>query len=976
MKNPQESILTSYTLIKSEKITEINTLADLYIHKKSGLTVLSLQNDDENKAFLTAFKTPPANNKGIPHILEHSVLCGSDKYPLKEPFVELLKGSMNTFLNAFTYPDKTVYPLASTNTKDFYNLIDVYLDAIFHPKLTKETLAQEGWHYELDNVKDPLKIKGVVYNEMKGSYSSPERILWDELQRSLLPDTPYAYDSGGKPSDIPLLTYEEFIAFHKVFYVPSNALVVFYGDDDPLQRLVILDEYCKTLPAAKNIVTFPIQKERKTTDRVTTVYPITASDNPLKKNIIALGWLFPIITDLTTILSLHILEYVLVGSSAAILRKALIDSGLGEDLTGSGIEMDLQQYLFAIGLKGTKLADHDRIEQLILKTLSDAVKKGIDPKLIEAALNTIEFHLREQNTGSFPRGLAVGLGAVNFWQYGLDPVNGLRFEEPLSQLKRQLKDGERTIEHLIERLLLHNNHVSVITVKADPTLESKLEQREQDSLETKKQSYSKPQLAKLSTQSLLLKKLQETPDSEEALQTLPTLTRKDLDTEVKKVPNQTMAFDDATILTHDLPTHGIHYLDFAFPLTDIEPELLPYIPLFARSLSELGTTREDFSEFSNRIDSKSGGIWTLTVTDTNIKDKKTYSYLVLRTKFLSHQTQDVFSILQTMVSDIRFDNKNRFQQILLENKSSFEASVVENGHEFARQRLLSQLSQSEAITEQYYGISQLFFLRLLQGTVKDDWASVLEKLTALSKQIFSSSGMVINITTKKKDLKQILPFIHAFVQDLPKTSKESRKQSSQIASTPVHNEVLTVPTTVNYVAKGVNLFDHGYVFDGSHAVVSRYLRSTWLWEQVRVKGGAYGAFEFLDYLEGTFVFSSYRDPHITKTLEAFDHSVEFLKKLTISKEQITRAVIGSISDMDRYQLPDAKGFSSLVRYLSGVSDEMRQKIRGQILSTTEQDFHDFRKVLDIVKQHGTVVITTNDTSVKSISLPFEKTKVL
>jgi Zn-dependent M16 (insulinase) family peptidase len=544
-----------FELVKAQIIPEINTHARLYRHIKTGAQLVSMENDDENKVFGVGFYTPMEDSTGVAHILEHSVLCGSRKYPLKEPFVELIKGSLNTFVNAFTFVDKTVYPVASQNVKDFYNLIDVYMDAVFYPRITREIFQQEGWHYELDAPDDPMIFKGVVFNEMKGGYSSADRMLGVYSRMSLFPGgTRYGIDSGGDPENIPDLTYDYFKNFHSRYYHPSNGLIWFYGDDDPEERLHYLNQWLNEFdaappPANGSHPTRFSEPQRK-------AIPFDSGEDN-KKGYATVNWLLTQTSEIENNLGLHILSYILTGSPASPLRKALIDSGLGEGLAGDGIDDQMQEMAYSTGLKGIDPDNAGKVEQLILETLATLARDGIEPDMVEAALNTVEFRMRENNTGSYPRGIAMMIDAMSTWLYGGDPLAVLAFEAPLNAIKARVASGERYFESLIEQFLINNPHRTTVTLYPDPALRSRREAAEKARLDQARSAMSQDEIMRVIEETKALRKAQETPDSPEALATLPTLTLADLDKKNKTIPIDVSEHKGTKIVYHDLFTNGI-----------------------------------------------------------------------------------------------------------------------------------------------------------------------------------------------------------------------------------------------------------------------------------------------------------------------------------------------------------------------------------------------------------------------------------
>lgn len=941
-----------FELIKEDTIHEYKTTARLYRHQQTGAELLSLENQDENKVFGVTFRTPPGDSTGLPHIMEHSVLCGSRKYPLKEPFVELLKGSLKTFLNAFTYPDKTCYPVASTNLQDFYNLVDVYLDAVFHPLIPEWVLQQEGWHYELESPAEPLRYKGVVFNEMKGAYSSPDSLLYRYSQQVLFPDTTYGVDSGGDPNHIPDLTYEQFKAFHQTYYHPSNARIFFYGDDPAEERLRLVDAYLQDYQAIQVDSDVPLQPYFDQPRRLTMPYDAgeASTDN---KGYVTVNWLLAEADSPELLLALHMLDYILVGTPASPLRKALIDSGLGEDVAGGGIGTSLRQASFSTGLKGIDPARSEEVERLILETLQSLAEQGIETDMIEAALNTTEFSLRENNTGGFPRGLLLMLRALTTWLHDRDPLASLAFEAPLSAVKSRLAAGESYFEDMIRRFLLENPHRVTLLLEPDPELRQRQEEAEQERLAQVRTTMSEAEIQAVIENTQRLKLLQETPDPPEALATIPTLTLADLERENKLIPLEVLTEGPNTLLYHDLVTNGIIYLDVGFNLRALPQELLPYVPLFSQALLEIGTETEDFVKLSRRIGRKTGGIWTSSFTSTFQDSKHSVAWLFLRGKSLLSQVDDMLDILRDVILTVKLDNRERFRQMVLEAKAGHEAGLVPGGHRVVDTRLRSYFTEADWVSEQMGGISQLFFLRDLARKVDQEWPAVLEKLEMIRLNLLHRSNLLCNVTTAGEEWQRFQPKLAAFLADLPENPAGRPIWQPTFEASP---EGLTIPAQVNYVGKGANLYQAGYRLHGSVLAITNYIRTSWLWERVRVQGGAYGGFCSFDRHSGVFSFGSYRDPNLMGTIENYDQTAQFLRSAKLNETELSRSIIGAIGQMDAYQLPDAKGYTSMLRYLVGDSDQGRQQLREEILDTGLDDFHNFADALEAVSRDGLVVI--------------------
>lgn len=944
-----------FELLSERHIAEYNTTAKLYRHIKSGAQLLSMENADENKVFGITLRTPPPDSTGLPHIMEHSVLCGSQKYPVKEPFVELVKGSLNTFLNAMTYPDKTCYPVASQNTQDLYNLMDVYLDAVFYSRITPDILQQEGWHYELDAPDAPMTYKGVVFNEMKGAYSSPDNVIGRYSQQSLFPDTPYGLDSGGDPEVIPDLTYEQFKAFHETYYHPSNARIYCYGDDDPEERLRRLNEVLKDFNAREVDSEIPLQAYFDAPRRET--IPFDAGDNEDdgsgNKGRVTINWLLPETSDAEAILGLRILNHVLVGTPASPLRKALIDSGLGEDLTGWGIEDDYRQLIFSTGLKGIDPDDSPKVEDLVLDTLRALAEQGLDPDTVAASLNTVEFRLRENNSGHAPRGLVMMLNALSTWLYDQDPVLPLAFDAPLQAIKQRLADGERYFETLIQQHFVQNPHRATVLLTPSATVGKEQDAKEAERLQQAKVALDEAGVQQVIEQAQALKRLQETPDSPEALATLPMLTLNDLDRSIKTIPNEAVETDAETILFHDLFTNGIVYLDVGFDLHALPQDLLPYVPFFGDCLVKIGTEREDFVKISQRIGQKTGGIRPSELIASTKTPSSSLAKLFLRAKATMAQADDMLDLLRDLLLTVKLDNQERFKQMVLETKARQESGVVPRGHVMANMRLRAQFGEAGWLNEIVNGVDGLFFTRTLADDVVNDWPAVLEKLEAIRRILVNRAAMLCNVTLDQENWRQFEPKLREFAAALPAVDSEPAAWTAQ---PPAPFEGLTIPARVNYVAKGARLYDLGYQYHGSEMAIENYLRTSWLWEQVRVRGGAYGGFCVFSRYSGVFSYLSYRDPNLLATIDAYDQAARVLKSADIGSDELTKSIIGAVGALDDYQLPDSKGYTAMLRHLLGVTDAERQQIRDELLGTQPEDFRAFADVLEQVNERGLVVV--------------------
>ncbi|HEY8595933.1 MAG TPA: insulinase family protein [Devosiaceae bacterium] len=948
-----------FDLIAEKEIPEIHSLARHYRHRATGGEVLSLLNDDENKVFGITFRTPPADSTGVAHILEHSVLCGSRKYPLKEPFVELLKGSLHTFLNAMTFADKTAYPVASQNLADFYNLVDVYLDAVFFPRLTEDTFRQEGWHYELDNAADPLVFKGVVFNEMKGVFSSPEARLADVSQRSLFPDTTYGVSSGGNPRVIPDLTYEAFRDFHSRLYHPSNARAFFYGDDDPEKRLDLIGDYFAEFERREPDSGIATQGRFTAPRHIEATYPGSAAEGAARDGMVTVNWLLDldVLDDMETALGLAVLNHALIGTPGSPLRRALTDSGLGESMLGGGISDGLKQPTASFGLKGIDPANAGKVEALILETLGQLAAEGIDEGAVTAALNTLEFQLRENNTGSYPRGLVMMFRALGPWLHDRDPMSALEFEGPLETVKAKIAEGGY-FERIIRRHLLDNAHRTTVVLRADPDLAETEAAEERARLEAVRVEMDAAGLEATVEMTERLKALQEATDPEDVLAKVPSLRIEDLPRASRVLPIERATIAGVPAMFHDLPTNGIAYLDLGFDLTVLDADLLAFVPLFSRALTQTGTKRRDFVELSQLIGQTTGGLRTQRWSSSTMGGD-TSAWLFVRGKATGPHVGDLVSIMAEVLGEARLDNRERIRQMVLEEKAGFEGRLTGMGSHLVDLRLRASLGEADWLGETFGGISHLMFLRRLADLVDSDFGQVQGALERIRSVLLTRPAMLINITAEGGDRAGIETEVARLVGGIP---AEPRAKAVWDRRPGAPSEGLTMPAQVNYVGKGADLYRLGYKPNGAASVAVKYLNTTYLWDKVRVQGGAYGGFARFDQVGGGLTFASYRDPNLVKTLDAFDGAASFLRR-ELGSTELVRSIIGTIGEVDRYMLPDAKGFASMLWALSGNTDDVRQTRRDQILSAGPGDFRQFAEALQEVARAGHVVVLGSEKAI-------------
>lgn len=944
--------------------------------------------------FGISFRTPPDDSTGVPHVLEHSVLCGSRKYKVKEPFVDLLKGSLQNFLNAFTYPDRTCYPLASTNTKDFYNLVNVYLDAVLHPRAINDpqVLAQEGWHYELEDASQPLTYKGVVYNEMKGVYSSPDSLLSRATQQALFPKNTYGVDSGGDPLKIPDLSFEQFKSFHSTYYHPSNSRVYFYGNDDPLVRLNLLDEYLSEFDSIPVTSQIEFQPKDQYPSKIELKFP--TSEGGDKKNILTINWLLnDVFLDSKESLALAVLDRLLIGTSSSILRKELTESNLGDSVTGGGLSDELLQNTFSIGLKGVKPEDSEKLEAKILSILSNAAKEGFEETDIRAAMNTLEFRLREFNTGSFPKGLSLMLGMLSNWIYDKPPFEAVRFENSLKELKLDLASGKPVFQDLLTKYFVNNNHRVTVEMSPDEAMEKNIVDAEESHLKKIKDNMTSEQIQKVINETKFLKECQLAEDSDEQKATVPRLGLNDIEKTGLELPITIERLgkdndDGITILSHKVLGNGILYADIAFDFSHIDHEDIPYLSLFSRMIMESGTKDFDEISVSRKIGSETGGISTSFFTDMKHAGSKigdsndVVLYFMIRGKVVSDNAPIMFDIISDLLNNANLDNKKRAVEMLKERKIQSETSVISNGHSFASARLSARFSFLGYLGEKMGGLTAVRQSGIILEQAENDWASVEKHLVNIRNSIVRRGDVVINLTGDEKTIKSAKSDVDKFIETIPNKKLE---YSVSLMDTwnqgkdkllPIRNEGITIPSQVNYVVKGGPLFEQGEEVSGAFSVVTRYLSTGFLWDNVRVLGGAYGGFARFSESTGRFAYISYRDPNLQTTLDVYDKTARSIIDSEITHEDILQGIIGSIGDLDAPMSPDQQGFSSFAQFVTGESIEDRKLWRSQILNSSPKDFLLFAERLEKLNDNGSISVFGSQAALEQVNNELSNVKKL
>ena len=928
--------LSAYEVIKKDSIKDLGSEGWILRHKKSGARIALLSNDDENKVFTIGFKTPPADSTGVAHILEHSVLEGSKEFPVKDPFIELVKGSMNTFLNAMTYPDKTLYPVASCNDKDFANLMHVYLDAVFYPAIYKEPriFYQEGWHYEMEDVRDELKLNGVVYNEMKGAFSSSDDVLDREIVRGLFPDTVYANESGGDPDAIPDLTYEQFLAFHSRYYHPANSYIYLYGNMDMAERLIWMDEHYlshfdKIDVDAQIGLQEPFAEPRETRK----TYSITESEPMEHSTYLTCSIAAGDVLDREEYIAFQILDYALCSSQGAPLKQALLDAGIGEDVY-SDYDSGTRQPYFSIVAKGAEESQKEEFLRVIEETLEKLSKGGLDKKRLLAGLNYYEFKYREADFGIYPAGLMYGLQMMDSWLYD-DEKPFIHIEAGDTYAALRKKVDSRYFEELISEKLLNNPHRSVLVLAPERGLTARKDEELAKRLALYKESLSETELEKIVEQTRQLRAFQEEPDRPEDLAKIPLLAREDIRRKVEPVILEERCVGDTKLIYHSIPTNGISYFRLLFDVTDISSELFPYIGILKAAIGLVDTENYSYQELFTQTDLLTGGIVPVTNLYPNAKDltQRRITFEV-KGKAFDKNLQDAMALIEEMLIRSDYSDTKRLYEILAELKSRLQSSMMSAGHVVAGGRAVSYFSENAAIQEVLSGMDFYRLLEKICGDWEQEGKKTVEKLSELAKQIFCRENLLLDFISQDEAVyEQFRELAGGLKEKLP--VKNAAGQPYRV-ETVRRNEGFLSSSQVQYVCRAGNFLKHGLPYTGALRILKGILGNDYLWNQVRVKGGAYGCMCSFGK-NGDAWFVSYRDPNLAKTIEAFEAAPGWVEQFADDERAMTQAVIGTISEMDTPMNPAAKGLRSLSIYLTNQTEEQLQRERDEVLDATAQD---------------------------------------
>lgn len=934
----------AYEIVQHQRIEDIHADGYLLRHKKSGARVMILENDDDNKVFNIAFRTPPADSTGVAHILEHSVLCGSRQFPLKDPFVELVKGSLNTFLNAMTYPDKTMYPVASCNDQDFQNLMHVYLDAVFYPNIyeKEEIFRQEGWNYQLEDLDAPLKYNGVVYNEMKGAFSSPDEILQREIFDVLFPDTPYGVESGGDPRKIPDLTYEDFLAFHSRYYHPSNSYIYLYGNMNVEEKLEWMDrEYLSKFDQIQVDSAIPYQKPFEKPLEHTVYYPVSEGGSEEGNTYLTYNMVVGNTLDVELCTAFEVLDYVLLSAPGAPLRQALLDAGLGKDVQG-GYDDGILQPFFSVIVKNGEAEDKGRFVQVIRDTLENIAAEGIDKKAVAAGINFLEFRFREADYASFPRGLMYGIDVFDSWLYDDEkPFIHLERLGAFESLKKKAEEGY--FEELIRSALLNNSHTALVLGVPKKGLAMEEEKATEEKLASYKASCSREELEKLVEKTRKLKEFQESEDSEEAKARIPMLKRSDIRKETVTLHNTPHLVHGRTVLHHEVDTHGITYMSLLFDTKRVPDELVSYMGILKSVLGYVDTAHYTYGELFHEINAQSGGINCGLQVFARPEDQEDCQRMFgIRAKYLKDKENFVFSMIREILFTSKLDDDKRLYEIVARQKARLESSLGEAGHSTAVLRAASYYSPASNFQDRVGGIDYFRLLEDLEKNFEEKKEDLKEKLQQLIYMIFCSENMMVSVTT---DAEGYEGFESQVALMVPLLYKNPVQTGAIRYGFEKKNEGFSTAGQVQYAAVSGNFRKAGFSYTGALRILKVILSYDYLWINIRVKGGAYGCMSNFRRTGDSFLVS-YRDPHLKQTLEVFENTPEYLRNFQADEREMTKYIIGTISELDVPMNPCAQGELALTAWLSGINEEDFQRERDEIL---EADQEAIRKLADLIQ---------------------------
>ena len=966
--------LAEYEILDEHRVEDVQSDGFILRHKKSGARIAILSNNDDNKVFYIGFRTPPEDETGVPHIIEHTTLCGSKKFPVKDPFIELAKGSLNTFLNAMTYPDKTVYPVASCNDQDFKNLMDVYLDAVFNPNITKyeEIFKQEGWHYELTGKDDELKINGVVYNEMKGAYSSPDEVLSSQIYRSLFPDNTYSKDSGGNPEYIPKLTYEAYLDFYHKYYHPSNSYIYLYGDMDVVERLEWLDkEYLSQYEYKKINSEINKQPAFDEIKNVEAQYSITMDDSQENKTYLSYNRVVGDTLDEMLYQAFDVLDYALVSSPGAPVKQALIDAGIGDDVYGS-YDAGILQPVFSFVAKNANASQADEFESIIENTLKEVVKTGINKEALLAGINSSEFKFREADFGQFPKGLLFGLNCLDSWLFDdMKPFIHLECLGTFAKLRRAVDTDY--FEKLIQEYLLDNTHGSSVTVKPKRGLGNEKEEALAKELSDYKASLSDEEIKKLIEDTEHLKKYQEEPSSDEDLRKLPMLTRADMKKNAMPFSNIEDELLDVKVVRHDIESNGIDYISFLFDAGDFEQSELGYLGFFTNALGLVSTEKYSYTDLANATNIYTGGISTGTASHPDIKDRNNFVFkFEVKLKVLEKNLDKALELMEQMLLTSDFTDTKRLGELVAQIKARLQANLSSSGHLVAAMRSMSSFSRYALYQDELKGITFYRSICRIEKELSESPERVSDKLAAIAKKLFARNRMLISFTGNNEAYGNAKPSLKKVITGFNKMSAVGNQAEVHFN---IAKEAFIDASQIQYVAKTGDFICEGYEYTGALRLLRIILSYDYLWINVRVKGGAYGCMNtFLRSGESYFV--SYRDPNLSDTLDVYDRIPEYIKSFSPDERDMTKYIIGTFSALDTPMNPEAKGSRSLSVYLEGITYEQIQKERNEILNAQPEDIRRLADLVEAVLKKDSICVIGNENMIKESAGLFENVEKL
>ncbi|MCR5666165.1 MAG: insulinase family protein [Eubacterium sp.] len=964
-----------YELIKKEYLADLKADGYLFRHEKTKARICIISNDDDNKVFTIGFRTPPTDETGVPHIMEHSVLCGSKKYPLKDPFIELVKGSLNTFLNAMTYSDKTIYPIASYNDQDFQNLMDVYLNAVFYPNVLqdKRLFQQEGWHYELDEKKN-LFVNGVVYNEMKGAYSSPDEILNKQIYASLFPDTTYSKDSGGDPEHIPELTYEDYLSFYHRYYHPSNSYIYLYGDMDIEEKLTWLDqEYLSKFDYLKVDSEIETQKPFDEVVTAEVSFGISDEEEEEEKNYLSFNAVVGDSLDPNLYIAFNILRYVLVSAPGAPLKKALLEAGIGKSILGS-YDSGIKQPVFSIVASNAKLSNRDEFLRILHDVLTQQVKEGINKKALRAAIDADEFRYREADYFTYPKGLIWGIETFDSWLYDDDaPFVHFHATEVYEYLRNQIEEGY--FENLIQTYLLDNKHACIVTGKAQKKYDEKREQKQAQKMKKLQESLSEEQLKAIEKETEQLKKFQETPDDPRLQEKIPLLRREDLKREVEPYKNEIQKLKNTTLLYHDYETRGITYFKYVFDVSDVSEETMSYLALLESIIGMVDTEHYTYDDLANEMNLRMGGSSAvLQVYSQFDEDDKYHVKFEVGMKCLSEKFAVANELLEEMLLTSHLEDEKRLRQIIMNKRTSMQGSIGRAGNSAASIRIGSYVSEEGALREHVTGISFYHFVEDIEMHFEEKVEEVKAGLRHALNQILLADA-IVSVTCDKSFVPELSEAAEDFLARKADGITEQKEQVSRHLLKNVKSEGFKMASQIQFVGQGGNFKEAGFEQNGYLDILKNILNYDYLWNEVRVLGGAYGcSCNFMR--NGKTVFTSYRDPKLNETLKVYQKAADFVRNFDASERDMTKYIIGAVGEKDTPLTPMMKGERSLSSYLTHLTTEQLQKERDELLSAQPEDIRRQAPLVEAVMKQGYICAIGNEQKISQEQGLFEKSEHL